>query len=967
MPDPWANDPIINPASTAPQPLIPRTPAPQTAPQAHGDVLANQKTEQQIRAEKANADIAEHKASEEAGIDQKQAAAKLSAIESADQLIGAVHRARSLVSGWSTGIGGAVLDHVPASQAAQLDTVVNQEIRGNIFLNRVNALKEENPSPTGGTGIGRIMQAEIPLITGSIGALDPVKMGRQGTLDSLDQIEARTLRTKAIINGENPDDPAVQKKYHIPALPTYGAGSPPPAVGTNPPGGGTPPGGGSPPDAPPPVDLQMNADTPYATRAAEYRDALYQATAAHKFKTVADMQAFATQYNQQHGTNFGLPDDTPQSRRALANANKGKAFNVEMPADPAVKKEVNRRLKNRSGGTDAAVVGAATDIPFINHIAAAADAGAKFVVGQGNLADNYNTSLDATHGYEEALRGRHPLPYIGGQLGGALALPAGELRTPGALAKVGAAYGAAYGFDQGDPNASPGQRFADTATGAIAGGATGYAIPRGFEFIKGLRAKGAADAVNAYPKEEIGQAMIDEGIPGGRPIADPSKRGDMAYLETTRGGHAQVRDSLEKTRSTIADKVEAIPSGEAQSAGTMGETIQGAGSRRITAQKRLAGRVYDQAATAAGDARVVPKEGLATLDNYIEQLGRNPNANRGTLAYLKSVRGDLANADGPLSKTVADIRDIRTGMADEINRRNLGQTRAEFIMGDVLKSLKGDIGRDLSAAKPDALSLYGKADDMWSAMSKDRQQIVEKLIGPADNPISGEAAMGRVQNMMKGGDAKRFTRVMNMMTPKERGDFGATLFENIGQRSPEEPFSPATFLANTKGMSSDALTTVFGPDAAKSVTNLRLASKGFTDASKSLNQSRSGFVANFKDIVSSVTNLRGAAGAGVGFAAGGLPGAVVGAVATEGVQRAASYFSAKSLMNPNVSQWIRAVSTVKTESAARKLIARLPKLAAINPELREPIQALMSRIANDNVPQIGTAAASPDQRPAQQQ
>jgi hypothetical protein len=150
---------------------------------------------------------------------------QLSAIESADQLIGAVKRARSLVSGWSTGVGGAILDHIPATQAAQLDTIVNQEIRGNIFLNRVNALKEENPSPTGGTGIGRIMQAEIPLITGSIGALDPVKMGRKGTLDSLDQIEARTLRTKAIINGENPDDPAVQKKYHIPALPTYGGTS----------------------------------------------------------------------------------------------------------------------------------------------------------------------------------------------------------------------------------------------------------------------------------------------------------------------------------------------------------------------------------------------------------------------------------------------------------------------------------------------------------------------------------------------------------------------------------------------------------------------------------------------------------------------------------------------------------------------------------------------------------------------
>jgi hypothetical protein len=143
--DPWA---AFNPqAEGAVAPLIPRTPAPQTGPQAQADVLANQKTEAEIRTANATANITEHKASEEATIDQKQQAAKLSAIESADQLIGAVKRARSLVSGWSTGVGGAILDHIPATQAAQLDTIVNQEIRGNIFLNRINALKEENPSP----------------------------------------------------------------------------------------------------------------------------------------------------------------------------------------------------------------------------------------------------------------------------------------------------------------------------------------------------------------------------------------------------------------------------------------------------------------------------------------------------------------------------------------------------------------------------------------------------------------------------------------------------------------------------------------------------------------------------------------------------------------------------------------------------------------------------------------------------
>jgi hypothetical protein len=883
---------VLDADTSVPTPLIPRTPAPQTPAQSAKDTA-------DARTAAAQADITEHKASEEAGVDQKQKAAQLSAIESADQLIGAVHRARSLVSGWSTGVGGAILDHIPATQAAQLDTIVNQEIRGNIFLNRVNALKEENPSPTGGTGIGRIMQAEIPLITGSIGALDPVKMGRKGTLDSLDQIEARTLRTKAIINGENPDDPAVQKKYHIPALPTYGAGAPPGAPGaTSGDGGGNQPGGGGPGGS-----LSPEQSSLY--------DAWFK---ANPHATPEQLVSFG------HSLNLNIPPDNAKKIIAAKNAGGGLSHEVQPVGD-----QLYDNMRNDVAGV---VKGVAT-LPDMAATAA------------GKVMSVVPTAL----GYGADALG---FDNVGRDLHGAAHDLANPQTISGVVENVAPT-----------PNTTSGKvsRFAGEMLGGAIG-MPGSAIENALSRFVGEAPKVSA-AQRAYAgskPSEIADALQTEGIPAARPIADPTKRASMAYLETTRGGHGPVRQSLEATRASIADKVSGLAGdGEALTPGGTGEMIQTAGKRSVADMKTRASRLYDQAATVGADAPVVPKEALASLDSHIAELERNPNTNKGTLAYLKATRKDLAG-----QKTVADIRNIRTGISGEINRRNLGQTNAERIMGDVMTAARSDISRDLGSQKPDALKLYQKADDLWNQMSTERKQVLERLVGPADNPISGEQTMSRVRAMMGSkGDASRFQRVINTMSPEEQANFRSSLFNGVGQRSPEEPFSPAYFLAQTRDLQHGALKTVFGEDGAKSIQNLRVASQGFRDASASLNNSRSGLVMNFKDIVSSLLSLKKASGAAAGYAIGGPIGAAVGAVGAEALERGVNRLSAKTLMNPNVSQWVRKVATVKTDAQARALMGKLKGLGAGNAALQSELSPVRAALAglNDNVPRTGSVAA----------
>jgi len=158
--------------------------------------LANQKT--QLEIQKLQKELAD-----QAG-QQKQS----DAMEATRGLLSSIARARGLTSGWSTGVGGWLGQMAPWSdQANQLETVINQEVRGNIFNNWVAKMKAV--SDNGSTGIGRILQSEIPLVTGAQGALDPVKMGQEGTLRSLSQIEQHALRSAALLNNMNPDDPKI--------------------------------------------------------------------------------------------------------------------------------------------------------------------------------------------------------------------------------------------------------------------------------------------------------------------------------------------------------------------------------------------------------------------------------------------------------------------------------------------------------------------------------------------------------------------------------------------------------------------------------------------------------------------------------------------------------------------------------------------------------------------------------------
>jgi hypothetical protein len=917
-------------------PIIPRTPAPQTPAQASKDV-----SDAQSAAEVAAQN--KYKVTQEQLATKKQEAQRDMSTEGLNQLISSVEKAKGLVNNWSTGFGHSALKDMPDTDARALNGVVTQEIRGNIFLNRINQMKEENGSPNGGTGIGRIMQAEIPMMTGALGNLDLGNKPQMVT-DNLNQIEYRALRSKAILDGKDPDDPAVQKQYGIDKIAALLPG-PATNAGNSGDGTSTPPPGVSSlsPDQQKAYDAFLRANpNPTGDQVGTFLSHLTG-------RTVTNGDEIAKAITQGRGVNDTVNNTTEQQKVASTIASEDKAgIDQDDPAHRILVHGATLGLSDEAAGIGNAAANVISS-PFTGNF----DPVGSYELGR-------DVERQRVADAEQKLgRASVPLEFIGGLASGnpesAIAKAAVQ-PTVAQVVRQGAKAGGAYGVISGYGN---GQGLQNSLVGAGVGGATGATIGAVGGRILAGRTPPPAPPGGASASD-VSEALAAEGIPAARPVADPSVRGKMAYLETTPGGHSVVQNSLAQTRQSIADKVAGLGgSGEALTPGGMGEAIQNAGTGAINNMKAQAGRFYDRAATAGAGEAISPTNALAELDSNIAELQRNPNNNQGLISYLQDVRNDLAQP----GRTVADIRDLRTGLSGEINRRNLGMSNADRIMGNVLDAAGTDISRDLGKSNPEALSLYNQGDALWRQMSQERDQVLSKLVGSnPQNPISGEAAMSRVVQMMGNkGDLARFNRVMDMMGPEDQANFRATLWDNIGRRSPDEPFSPGVFVQQTRNMQDSALERVFGQDGAQSIRNLRVASKAFSDAQSSLNNSRTGLAINMKNAVGMLLNLKNVGMGGAGYAVGGVPGMMAGAAAGPALEQLANRLSAKALMNPEVSQWVRKVATAKTNQQAQILLGKLSTLGAGNASLQPEISGfrdMISKALNDNVTPAAAASGS---------
>jgi hypothetical protein len=213
--------------------------------------------------------------------------------------------------------------------------------------------------------------------------------------------------------------------------------------------------------------------------AEQFHDALYQAASSGQIKSVADAQAWASEYNKANGTDFGVAD-SDLSRKAIAAAVAGQPFSVELPQmSQGQAARMQQRIAETNGSKGAAAVLGAEDAITLganDEIGALIDAGGDFLSGKGF---DYTGNLNATRGYIDAVQGEHPNYYLGGQIAGGVLVPAvGDMSSLANLAKVGAVEGGIYGFNEADGSLA--DRGAGAAIGAGAGAVAAPALGAAF-------------------------------------------------------------------------------------------------------------------------------------------------------------------------------------------------------------------------------------------------------------------------------------------------------------------------------------------------------------------------------------------------------------------------------------------------------------------------------------------------------
>lgn len=537
-----------------------------------------------------------------------------------------------------------------------------------------------------------------------------------------------------------------------------------------------------------------------------------------------------------------------------------------------------------------------------------------FQSGDGSFADNYTVGRDA-----ERLRIQQARENTGGlgtatEIGSALLSGGGVITGP---VRAGITGGATAGFGYGE--GAQGSTV-NALLGAGAGGVSAKVLPA----VGNALANRLPQARNSL-LGDVAQAAEQEGVRVSRPIVDPSARAKMGYLETTPGGGNRVREGLSQTVDDLEARTTGLGKGQALDLSVAGETAQNAGRRTMQQTKAVVDRLYKRAESASAGVKVAPQNAISTIDQNLAELSQAPETNAGVIQLLEGLKSDLSQ--GQLS--IQTLRQIRTGIRGKISEKSLMATDAERRAMQVLDAASQDIEQAL-AANPQALQAYKLADARYKQRADYIKQVLKPIMGPRDNPLSGEKVFAKIQQMASPkGNAAQMAGLWKSLTKEEADDIAATMAANLGRDAGGE-FSPALLVSQAAKLSPKARAVAFGPDGARSLDNLIKIGNAFKDASGNINWSRSGAVRNYPSLLRSVV-LGGTSGGGLALAGGGsgLTTAVMatGAAATAaGTKMAANRISAGTLMNPKFAKWLANAPNTTNARAIDQHFAQLPRI-----------------------------------------
>lgn len=606
------------------QPIIPRTPPPQTEPQRRIDEgRAAQAPHDTARAaaEAARAAVEAQTAADNA---RRMAAQRQSLPETLTNIRNVIGNAREAQrlsrDGWfATGFGSGLGRMTGGTSGTDLDALLSQ-IGSNTAFDRLSRMRAE--SPTGGA-LGNVTERELELLQSTIASMDVSQSDAQFQRSMDDIINAYSTVYARL--GGNPDDLAAWTERagrEVAAAVVRGT-----EAGASPSGGQ--PGGGAPPDQltrgpglPPLTQGEANAaagseelgegDT---VRVNPERDERY----------AAQLTAIARSGRSPEQINEWLRSQGLQPLTAEATARINEYRRLGRPRDiPAFGPNYEMGPRPRTYND---VVGIETS------------EGAQAGVANYMDAASFGAPALFSESYRRRigdLRVRNPVESIIGSVAGSLIAPGGpragmtlwnqSLRSGG--------QGALYAFNStgGDPVAG------------LAGGTIGIAAPGAFN-LAGRGVRGAYNAVRG------GDGVPNPGAMAAQELDIPLMPGDVGGPFTRRAtafgaqlpfSTSRITNAYEATNTAAQaarDRVASTVAGEGRE--LLGTEAAGEAARRGALSYRSSsrdqvGRAYDRAAELAGDTRIVPTQALERLDESIRELSESPTGAPSALLDLRS-------------------------------------------------------------------------------------------------------------------------------------------------------------------------------------------------------------------------------------------------------------------------------------------------------------------------------------------
>lgn len=651
------------------------------------------------------------------------------------------------------------------------------------------------------------------------------------------------------------------------------------------------------------------------------------------------------------GQSIGVPMANAKAIIEAKQEGAGVSHTIDA-TDPRVQQRIEEQLRNGRGAGNAAATGATDAITLgaADEISAAGQALRGSLSGEGSFGDLYGINVAANRGVEDRLQGEHPYAYAAGQLAGGLAIPAFGT-SPLALARSGATVGGLYGFNSGEDTL--GNRLANGVMGASAGGATGYGIGRIGQAFRRSPSGTVPDLVD--PATGALNQPLEAMNPGQRVLAANQFGIDLPLdaaggrtaavigkgLDIMPGSAGVMEDARRATEQQVAGAVDNVASriGSSRTLSEGGAELQRGASERIERGKAVIAKAYN-AIPIADAAPASNASTVATLQELTGRFASNPDLADAVrdprlVTYLNAIE------KGGLSWI--DLKEFRSLIGEKIGDLRFGEGHSTKDLRALYGALSEDMRNTAASRGPKAINAFERAN----SLNRQNEELIEgaltRILGP-DGKLSPEKAAAAVQAMTKGGkstgDLKTLAQIRSATVKSGAWDeIAATMIRLGGQpvNSAGRDFSPATFVNWYADMAEPARNLLFGR------SQLRTALDQFVAVNQRLMK------------VNALRNTSNTAGS---MMAGGTV-ATIGAAALNpmlGLKLltigAGNYAMAKVWTNPAFVRWATGFVKAATPAATKAQAGRLARLAATNPELREPLISLQRSIMsamNDNV------------------